>query len=367
VSVGSGLDRLDEPDATDELDSVGILAVVENLADQVRDAWDLARSAVELPLGTGIDSILVLGMGGSGVSGDVVRAILESRVAIPVSVLKSYDPIPAWVGRNTLVFAVSYSGGTEETVAAFEQVHGRGSRIVSISSGGRLEELAADLGLAHVAIRPELQPRAALGYLVVPIFAVLEEMGLVPALQDDVNEAVTVLESLRARCERSVPLTDNPSKQLARRLENKIPIVYGGHGLASVAAYRFKCDLNEYAKTPAFWNELPEMNHNEIQGWTALKEQTSQTFAAVFLRDPGEHPRVAKRFDISKRLLRDSVADVVEIGSEGKSSLARLLSLVFITQMAAIYLGLAYGVDPGPVPVLEALKQELARGKEEEE
>ena len=366
MSVGSGLDRLDDLATLDQLDSVGVLGVVESFAEQVKDAWNVARSTGELPLGTGVESILVLGMGGSGISGDVARAILESRLAVPVFVLKSYGPVPAWVGRNTLVFAVSYSGGTEETVAALKEVHDRGSRVVAVSSGGPLAERAAEYGIAHVPIRAGLQPRAALGYLVIPIFAVLEEMGLVPALEEDVDETVQVLEGLRARCGRSVPVRDNPSKQLAVALEGRIPLVYGGHGLASVAAYRFKCDLNEYAKTPAFWNELPEMNHNEIQGWSALHETTATKFIAVVLRDHGEHPRVSKRFEISERLMEGSVSSIFEIRSEGQSSLARLLSLVYITQLAAIYLGLAYGVDPGPVPVLEGLKEELAREEEEE-
>ena len=364
MSVGSGLDRLDDLATIDQLDTLGVLGVVESFADQVRDAWDLAHATTQLPLGTGIESMLVLGMGGSGISGDVARAILESRLAVPVHVLKSYGSVPVWVGRNTLVFAVSYSGDTEETIAALDEVHQRGSRVVAISSGGKLAEAAAEYGIAHVPIRAGLQPRAALGYLVVPIFAVLEKMGLVPALEEDVDEAVSVLRDLQNRCGRSVPTKDNPSKELAAALEGRIPLVYGGHGLASVAAYRFKCDLNEYAKTPAFWNELPEMNHNEIQGWSALGEITATKFVAVMLRDDREHPRVSKRFEISKRLLEGRVSSIFEIGSVGDCSLARLLSLVYVTQMAAIYLGLTYDVDPGPVPVLEDLKEELAREEE---
>lgn len=366
MSVGSGLDRLDDLPALDDLDSVGVLRVVESFADQVSDAWAAGRAATGLPEGDGIASILVLGVGGSGISGDVTRVILENRLAVPVQVLKSYDPVPAWVGRNTLVFAVSYSGGTEETIAALEEVYRRGSRVVAVSSGGRMSEMASEYGIAHVAIKGGLQPRASLGYLVVPIFAVLVEMGLLPALEDDVKEAVTVLEGLAARCHRSSNAADNPAKRLATTIQGKVPVVYGGHGIPAVAAYRFKCDLNEYAKTPAFWNELPEMNHNEIQGWQGLREMTSENFVAIFLRDEGEHPRVSMRFDITKRLIGGSVADMAEVRSEGVGPLARLLSLIFVTQMTAIYLGLAYGVDPGPVPVLEGLKEELAERNEGE-
>jgi glucose/mannose-6-phosphate isomerase len=363
VSVGSSIQRLDDLEAFAELDTLGVLGVVEDLAAQVREGWQLGRTVSELPSGEGIETVLVLGVGGSGVSGDIVRAILEDRLALPVQVLKSYGAVPAWVGRNTLVFAVSYSGGTDETLAALEEVHQRGGRAVAVSSGGRLGEMAAEFGIAHVVVPGGLQPRASLGYLVTPILSVLEEIGLVPPLEDDIRESIAVLEELRARCERSVASTENPAKRLAASIQNRIPVVYGGHGLASVAAYRFKCDINEYAKAPAFWNELPEMNHNEIEGWSGLAKIAGEPFVAVMLRDAGEDPRVSKRFEVTERMVRGSVAETVEVWSHGDSSLARLFSLVYVTQMAAIYLGLAYGVDPGPVEVLERLKRELRDGE----
>lgn len=361
MSVGSGIQKLDDLEALDRLDSLGVLGVVEGLSDQVREGWRLGRAASGLPSGSGIESLLILGMGGSGISGDVTRSTLENRLALPVHVLKSYGPVPAWVGRNTLVFAISYSGGTEETLAAFEEVLQRGSRAVAISSGGRLAEIAAELGTTHVSIPAGQQPRASLGYLVTPILAVLESMGLVPALEDDIHETIAVLEELRGRCERSVPVEGNPAKRLAAVLEKRVPVIYGGHGIASVAAYRSKCDVNEYAKVPAFWNELPELDHNEVESWTGLRELTAERFVAIMLRDESEHPRTALRFEITKRLIGDGVAEIVEIPSRGESPLARLLSLIYVTQMAAIYLGLAYGIDPGPVDVIERLKQELAR------
>lgn len=364
MSAGSGAQKLDDLDAISALDSLDVLGVVEDFADQIRQAWTAGRPTSDLPDGMGIGSILILGMGGSAMSGDVTRAILAERLSIPVQVLKSYGPVPAWVGRNTLVFAVSYSGGTEETLAALEEVHARGSRVVAVSSGGRLGDLASEYGLAHVPIKGGLQPRASLGYLVTPILAVLEEMGLVPALGEDIDEAISTLEELGSRCERSVPTRDNPAKQLAVAIEDRVPVIYGGHGIPAVAAYRFKCDLNEYAKTPAYWNELPEMNHNEIEGWAGLTELTRKNFVAILLRDADEHPQVSRRFEVTTRLIRGSVADVVEVSSHGDAPLTRVLSLIYVTQMAAIYLGLAYGVDPGPVRVIERLKEDLVAEKE---
>ena len=352
--------NLDDLNAIAALDSEDVLAAVERFPDQCREGWEIGRAATGLPDAAGLESIVVLGMGGSGVSGDVVRAVVEPRLSLPLRVIKGYGPLPEWIGRNTLVFAVSYSGSTEETVAALEEAHQRGSRAVTISSGGELAEMARRYGLAHVQIPGGLQPRASLGYLTMPVFGVLGQIGLIPDLQPDVDEAVGVLADMAARCHRKKAADENPAKDLAGRLVGRVPVVYGGYGIGSTAAYRFKCDLNEYGKTPAFWGELPELDHNEIVGWNELSELTSANFVLVLLRDPDEHERVALRFEITRRLIESKVAEVLEVDAEGSSALARLLSLIFVTQLAAIYVGLAYGVDPGPVEVIQKLKSELA-------
>ena len=350
---------LDDLEAFGALDSEDVLGAVEGFPEQCREAWEIGRATTGLPDATGIDSIVVLGMGGSGVSGDVVQAIVEPRLPIPFRTIKSYGPVPGWVGRNTLAFAVSYSGSTEETIAALDEVLARGARVVTVSSGGPLAATAASRGLAHVGIPAGLQPRASLGYLSLPILAVLTQMELVPDMSSDIEESVKILSELASTCHRDVPRTDNPAKDLAARIEGHIPVVYGGAGLGSVAAYRFKCDLNEYGKTPAFWHELPELDHNEIVGWNQLDELTSERFVAVLLRDESEHERVALRFDITRRLVEHGFAEMIEISSRGESPLARLLSLILVTQLAAIYVGLAYDVDPGPVEVIMQLKSEL--------
>lgn len=351
---------LDDLERIEQLDSEDVLGAVERFPEQCREAWALGRATKGLPDATGVDVVVVLGMGGSGISGDVVGAIIEPRLPVPLHVIKSYGPLPEWVGRNTLVFAVSYSGTTEETVAAFQEAHERGARSVAISSGGSLGDMSASSGVAHVKIPAGLQPRASLGYLTLPILAVLVEVGLVPEAQDDVEEAIEVLGDIVRRCQRKVPKEENPAKDLAGRIVGRVPVVYGGAGLGAVAAYRFKCDLNEYGKTPAFHNTFPELNHNEIVGWNQLRNLTSCNFVMVFLRDSEEHSRIALRMDITKRLIEGNLAEVVEINSEGLAALTRILSLILVTQLAAIYVGLAYECDPGPVEVIQKLKKELA-------
>ena len=350
----------DDLNAIASLDSEDVLTAVERFADQCREGWEIGRGMEGLPDADGVDSIVLLGMGGSGVSGDVVQSVVEPRLPVPFRTIKSYGPLPEWIGRNTLVIAVSYSGSTEETLAATDLAHQRGCRIVTVSSGGPLQELATTQGFSHVKIPTGLQPRASLGYLTLPILGVLVEMGLVPEMRDDVDEAVTVLADVAERCHRKHPAGTNPAKDLATAIAGKVPVIYGGYGVGATAAYRFKCDLNEYAKTPAFWNVLPELDHNEIVGWNQLSDLTSERFLLILLRDNDEHRRVGLRFDITRKLIEGELADVVEIEAEGDSPLARVLSLVLITQLASIYLGLSYGVDPAPVEVIQKLKAELA-------
>ncbi|MDQ5873776.1 MAG: bifunctional phosphoglucose/phosphomannose isomerase [Actinomycetota bacterium] len=352
--------NLDDLNAIQQLDSEDVLGAVERFADQCREGWEIGLAAEGLPDATGVESVVVLGMGGSGVSGDVLQAVVEPRLQVPLRTIKSYGPLPDWVGRNSLVFAVSYSGSTEETVAGLDEARSRGCRIVAVSSGGPLADRASPEGFAHVGIPQGHQPRASLGYLTMPLLAALAKVGLVPDMQEDVDDAVAVLSDIASRCHRKHGAPDNPAKALAEKLKGRVPIVYGGYGLGSVAAYRFKCDLNEYAKTPAFAGVLPELDHNEIVGWRRLSELTSENFINVLLIDPKEHPRVALRFEITRGLISEALPSFCEVTAEGERPLARLLSLILVTQLASIYLALSYGEDPGPVEVITALKNELA-------
>lgn len=351
---------LDDLGAIAATDSEDVLGSTERFPDQCREAWAIGRAARDLPDADGVENIVVIGMGGSGISGDVVRCLVEPRLPVPYRTIKDYGQLPEWIGRNTLAFLVSYSGNTEETIAAFDEIHSRGARPIAISSGGRLADLATSYGVAHVKIPPGLQPRAALGFLALPLLAVLVEIGLVPDCSDDIDEAVHALADIVKRCGRDIPVENNPAKQLAGALHRQVPLIYGGSSASEVAAYRFKCDINEYAKMPAFAHSIPEMTHNELESFGSLYELTKEHFVVVLLRDSDEHERVALRFDITRELIEEFVVQVVEVHSEGISRIARLLSLVLVTQLAAIYAGLRNGVDPGPVAVIERLKQELA-------
>ena len=350
---------LDDVQAIAKLDSEDVLGASERFADQCREGWSIGRATHDLPDAAGVENVVVFGMGGSGISGDVVQALVEPRLGVPWRTIKGYGPAPEWVGRNTLAFLVSYSGETEETLAAFEEIHNRGARPVAVSSGGRLAELAASYGVAHVRVPAGLQPRASIGFLALPVLAILVEIGLVPDCSDDVEEAVASLADISKSCGRDVPAEENLAKQLATTLATRVPVVYGGSGLGEVVAYRFKSDLNEYAKSPAFAHSIPEMNHNELEVYGSTNSARLKDFIVVFLRDADDHERVAGRFDIVKRIVENAGTDVIEVHSQGISPLSRMLTLVMLTQLTAIYAGLINDVDPGPVPVIENFKQQL--------
>lgn len=350
---------LDDHDSLERMDSLGVLPAVEAFADQCRAGWATGLAASGLPDPAGLESVVILGMGGSGAAGDMLQAVLEPRFRLPVRVVKGYGPLPEWVGRNSLVFAVSYSGNTEETISTLNEAHERGARSVVVCSGGALAEIAQQHGMALVLVPAGLQPRAALGFLAMPLFGAVSALGLVANLEDDVDEACKVVEELAAGCNHLVPLDDNPAKDLALRLIGRVPFVYGGQGIGATAAYRFKCDLNEYGKTHAFYNYFPELNHNEVVGWSRPLPMARKDVVAVFVRDTDEHPRVARRFEVTRELIEDKLEEVVEVWPQGEGALARLLSLVFVTQMAAIYVGFGHRLDPGPVEILDRVKKEL--------
>jgi glucose/mannose-6-phosphate isomerase len=355
---------LDDATTVDRFDSLGVLATIERFADQMTQAWELGADVRGLPVADGVENVVVLGIGGSGFAGDVLRTLLEARLPVPIAVVKGYAPLPEWVGRNSLVFAVSYSGNTEETLDAFRAAHDRGARLVAVASGGELSAAAATSGCALVSVPGGAQPRASLGFLALPLVAVLQTLGLAPDMREDVTEAIEVVDGLTVTARRDVPTAENPAKQLARIIAGRAPVFYGGRGIGAAAAYRAKCDVNEYAKQPAFWNEVPEMNHNEIAGWSTMTGVTQLHMSALFLRDPHEDPRIAARLDATRRLVRPHVADALEVWAEGDSATARLFHLVTLTQLAAIYAALLNAVDPGPVDAIERLKRDLIRATE---
>jgi glucose/mannose-6-phosphate isomerase len=339
-------------------DSLGFLDAVAGLPEQLAAAHEAAGEVATdaLPAAESIRNIVILGMGGSGIAGDVVNSVSSGVLPVPVTVMKQIRT-PRFVGPGTLAFAVSYSGDTEETLSMARGAADAGATLVTISSGGALAGLPATL---HFPCPPGLMPRAALGALVAPMFVVLFRMGLMPEAHALLVRAQQQLAHRRDRCRPEVEGDANPARELARKIERTIPLIHGGGALGAVAAMRWKCDVNENAKAPAFWATHPELDHNEICGFGQHGDVTRQVFTLVVLRHGSEHERLAPRFAYSRGLIEECVAQVLEVQAEGEGRLAQLLDLMYMGDWVSTYLALDNDVDPGPVDAITALKAALA-------
>lgn len=343
---------LDDPAAYQARDPRGFAELLRGFAGQVAEAPRLAdglRLAGELPR-----EVLVAGMGGSALAGDLLHALAHDRAPFAVHVLRGYT-VPAWVGPTTLVVGLSYSGSTEETVAAFDAARACGARGVVVAAGGALSACAAREGLPWIRVPPGLPPRAALAYLLLPLVALLEGAGAPLGGAAEREEAVAVLGALGAELGPAVPTSQNPAKELAVWLEGRWPVVYGTDRTAAVA-YRWQTQLLENAKVVAFSGALPEVDHNAIEAWAA---EPGGEWGVVWLRDPAEHPRVARRAVLTRALLETRRA-TREVWARGEGRLARLLSLVHLGDWVSYYLAVLRGADPWAVETLETFKRRMA-------
>ena len=348
---------------TEGLDSEGILDAVLDLPDQAATAAAAARGLDGLPDREEIEQVVVLGMGGSGIAGDILMASAGPYMPVPVLVFRSYH-VPAFVDEGTLVIAVSFSGDTEETVEAATAAALQGGRVVTVTQGGELRHLAESWGVPIVAVPEDIpQPRTALGALAIPPLIVLEDIGLFPGASYWVDAAVEQLRSRRDQLAKP----ENIAQQLARRIGRTIPLIHGGGGLGAVAAQRWKTDVNENAKCPAFWNAQSELCHNEVSGWGQHGDITRQMFTLVNLRHDFEHPQVMQRFAITADLLDEVVSSVESVQAEGEGELAQLLDLIFVGSVTSVHMALQEGIDPGPIPAQEHIKSALASSAGEDQ
>ncbi len=340
------------------VDSLDLWGATAGLPEQVEAAASVARDLPGLPDRTRVEQVVVLGMGGSGIAGDVLDAVASPTLPVPVVVTKGYAP-PDFVGPNSLVFVLSFAGDTEETVEAAGAAYEAGASMVVVSSGGALTRLAAEWDVPVVPVpRTIPQPRAALGAMAVPPLVVLEEIGLFPGAARWIALAV---EQLRRRRDRLVA-SGSPAEEVARRIGRTVPLIHGAQAVGAVAAQRWKTQVNENAKAPAFWNVYPELCHNEIAGWGQHGDVTRQLFTVVNLRHDGEHPQIRLRFDAVATVLAEVVAGMVEVRAQGEGDLAQLLDLALFGDFVSLHLAGREEIDPGPVPVLIELKERLGPG-----
>jgi glucose/mannose-6-phosphate isomerase len=342
-------------DAGGRLDSMGMLDAAAGLPEQVEQAAEAAKGVAGLPDREAIENVVVVGMGGSGIAGDVLLHAAGPFMPVPVVVVKS-SVLPAFVSDASLVFAVSFSGDTDETVEAATEAAVQGAHVVAVTRGGELGRLADAWGAPVIPVPSDIcAPRAAIGALAVPPLVVLHEIGLFPGADRWISQAVTQLKRRRDQLVGSGSLAE----RLAKRIGRTIPLIYGGGGVATAAALRWKTQFNENAKVPAFWNTQPELCHNEVAGWGQHGDLTRQAVSLIALRHDDEHPQVQRRFELVFELMEEVVASITEVRAAGEGTLAQLFDLILIGDFTSIHLALREGVDPGPVPALDHVKAGL--------
>lgn len=337
---------------------VAIAHLGDHVAEGWESAWRAAAGVAELRPPAGWDGIVVCGMGGSAIGADVMRAALPD-LTLSFETVRGYEP-PSWVSPRTLVVAVSHSGGTEETLACVNAARVAGCRPVCVTAGGNLASQAAEQGWLRVPLPPGLQPRAAVGFLTTAVAAVLARAGLAPDVERQVAEAAALLREQAAELAPAAPEPDNIAKVLARRLRGRLAVICG-FGATAPAARRWKTQLNENAKTPAVFSELPELDHNEIVGFGGDPELLSH-LRVVALDDPLGDKRIRRRLQPTLELARGRVSGVDVVAARGESPLARCLTAAYVGDWVSLYLALLAGVDPTPVAAIEQLKRTLAAG-----
>ncbi|MFQ5825726.1 MAG: bifunctional phosphoglucose/phosphomannose isomerase [Dehalococcoidia bacterium] len=350
------MNHLDDPRLYRDLDPQGMGSHLEGLPGQCQEAWQQALE-FELPADfQGAETVVVVGMGGSAIGGDLLAG-LAAREGVPVFIHRDYG-LPPMVKEETLLIFSSYSGETEETLSAFQESLDTPAKKLALTSGGKLQALAQEQGIPVFPIGYQAQPRAALGYSLIPLLAFLQNLGLLASKSDDMEEMLGVLSALRERLRPGEPLASNPAKKLATQLQGRVSIVYGG-GMLSAVARRWKTQLNENSKAWAFFELFPELNHNSITGYEFPRELAPKLLVAL-LHSPLLHPRTRLRYQGTREILSQRGVAHETVEAEGKSPLSHLMSLVYIGDWASYYLALLHGRDPTPVETIEQLKRQLA-------
>ena len=357
-NVGVTDSALDSADTYSRLDPGGLYGRIAALPSQIGEAWRVA-GAVELPPEyREVERVVVLGMGGSGIGGGLLRALaLDLGAATPVDVVRGYT-LPAYVDERSLVLASSNSGNTEEVVSTLQQAVRAHAKCVAITTGGRLLAIARDHQLPALTFAWDGEPRSALGWSFTSLLAMCGRIGLVPLLEPELADALTQMRSLAEAIGRDVPEARNPAKQLARRLAGKLPVFVGAEALAPVA-YRWRTQVNENAKSWAIADELPEMNHNAPLGYGAPAALVP-LLHVVLLRHAAMHARTLIRIEATLEQMHAAGLSAEVVDVPGPSTLAQMLWAIQLGDFVSYYLGLLNGVDPSEVRALDWIKARLA-------
>ncbi len=309
-----------------------------------------------------VSNVVVAGMGGSGIIGDLLSAVVSGNCPIPVSVCKSYN-LPAYVDDRTFFIAISFSGNTEETIETMKIAHQRGAKMMAISSGGAVAEMAANWGVPWFSVDAAIpQPRAAIGALFVPPSVAMGAVGLVPDALSSLNDAIDQLK--RRVTQANEPGGITMANSAAKLVAGHIPLIWGSDGIGAVAAYRLRTQINENAKAIAMSSAVPELCHNELAGWGQLGDITRQLVSVVVMRDTCESRAIMRRYDFLREVVSESVSGIIELYAEGNTATARMFDLIFLGDLISLEIARIEQIDPGPIPVLDKMKRYLRESEE---
>ncbi len=347
---------LDDIGAIEKLDAEGMLGILSSFDRQLEEALEIGLKA-DIPAPEAVENVLVCGLGGSAIAGDFLSAYLGTDLKVPLSVHRNYA-VPGSADEKTLALICSYSGNTEETLSAFHEAREAGCSIICLSSNGQLQRNADQYHYPLLQIPGDFPPRTALGYLAIPLLIVLSRVGLVSDRSEEMSRSVSWVRDRIEKFGVENPTKENAAKTLALQLHQKIPVIYGSQDRLEMVARRWRGQFSENAKQLAYSSALPEMNHNEIEGWKHPAPAIQQLIP-IFLRDREDHPQVQIRTDITRQLVGNKSEASLEFWTEGESWLERLWSLILLGDYASLYLAFLNHENPAPVQVIEDLKKRL--------
>lgn len=353
--------NLDEYEIFPTIDPKNMLAEIDALPEQLRTAWQFGQS-LDLPEISGVRQVVIAGMGGSAIGGDLLAVYAAPQCPVPVVVQRDYD-LPAWAhGAHTLVIAASHSGNTEETLSSFEAARRNGCQILAVTTGGKLARLAAEDSRPVWQFPHKGQPRAAVGWSFALLLAALTHLGLMPDSTQEIEQAVQTMQTQQAALAANLPTARNPAKRYAGQLLGRWVSVIGA-GLLAPVARRWKGQISELAKAWAQFEALPEANHNTLAGILNPPELFGRSMV-IFLDAPADHPRNRLRSQLTRQSFMLEGLSTDFYTAQGETKLAQIWSSLHFGDYLAYYLAMAYGVDPTPVAVIESFKREMAAAGE---
>jgi glucose/mannose-6-phosphate isomerase len=351
---------LDDIGAMAGLDRAGMLAHLDAFPSHCRQGWELGRDWGEEAGPARPGGLVIAGMGGSAMAGDLVRGLLSRKCPIPLVVVRDYE-LPGWVGPDAAVICCSYSGETEETLSAYEASRRRGARVLVAASAGRLGEEASKGSLPRLTIPTGLPPRAAMGYSLFGLLGLVHSWGLLESLEEEAEESFEVLEEAGRRLSPEVPAERNEAKEVAGEIASRLPLICAPEGHLGAVGFRWRTQLNENSKMSAYNCVFPELDHNEIVAWA--KPFNVENPIAVLLRDDGEADRTRLRIQITMELMQKSGVPVREIRANARGRVATMAALSYFGDYVSVYAAFLRGFDPTPVDVIGELKRRLSEGK----